>query len=480
MAAAAFAWLLTTAAHEAGEQRRLIYSYDGADRLADWPRFASTYPYLVSLQRNGHHNCGGTLLNERWVLTAAHCFGTRAAYASSMEVWLHNHSSWHKSGVDLVVAHPDYHIVILNDDIALLRLTDPLPAMAFVRLEAQAQRFAGKKALMAGWGTIDEACQRKEFLLREGDTFIVGSDPCAQSNQFFNWTERICTDHINSTDADMAGAGCGDSGGPLLVMEDDAMVQVGIVSYTTAGRDVFTRVSTYRSWIDGVLKNPPNQSMMVKPLCYGSCCDVPDYLDSFQEECWTWQSYDCTTWDTTEEAKAALLANCPASCKRCPSCEASNLACCDVLGYADAAGQPCSAWQGTDCATAGQYGFSIQQRADLTRNCPVSCAVCSAGTDCADDWDWIDRHGYSCAEWRGYKCQDAAEKYGYHPTSEEELLRNCPLSCGSCAATMSGETSTSSSTLSNAAVGATTDAGIQISSSSTMRIFSILLPLAMA
>lgn len=38
---------------------------DSAD--AEWP-------WVVSIQKNGTHHCAGSLLTNRWVVTAAHCF----------------------------------------------------------------------------------------------------------------------------------------------------------------------------------------------------------------------------------------------------------------------------------------------------------------------------------------------------------------------------------------------------------------------
>ena len=61
-------WLLVAAARPAdggGGRRSLIL---GGDELGGAP-----HPWMVSLQHRNRHFCGGTLLDERHVLTAAHC-----------------------------------------------------------------------------------------------------------------------------------------------------------------------------------------------------------------------------------------------------------------------------------------------------------------------------------------------------------------------------------------------------------------------
>lgn len=426
-----------------GKERRLIYSYNDSDRPVDWPRYADAFPYLVSIHSDGAHTCGGTLLNENWVLTAAHCFGTSASPVDHMEVRMKDGGdNWNVAKVDLVVVHEAYDLDLILNDIALMRLASPLNASKFAKLQMSDQRHNGSQALIAGWGTIDEACAQFDNVLREGDTFIVGSNICAQTTQFFNWTEWICTDHINSSSQAIAGVGCGDSGGPLFLEENNELVQVGVVSYTSQGKDYFTRVFTYLDWLNGVQNNPPSESIMVKPRCVGSCCDDANYLDAFSEECWTWLNFDCSAWDAPAEDVAVLLANCPATCGICPSCEATNVQCCDVAGFTDAAGQPCSFWTGSlDCSAAP---FSATQVANLQSNCQHSCGLCSPGADCTDKGGWLDALGYACIQWRGYDCSSAVETYGYFSQDQADVMRHCPLSCGLCSAgpTSSGALST--------------------------------------
>ncbi|GLG96317.1 Serine protease grass [Gryllus bimaculatus] len=215
------------------------------------------------------YNCAGTLIAERYVLTAAHCVVRRTSQVVSVRLGEYNtatpidckelqfqpqRQACLPPPIDVdvqhIVTHPDYNRATSYHDIALLQLAWPVD---FVREEfvrpvclpaaADLQNFAldGKKLVAAGWGTADlETGQGSEVLL----DVVVPAVGLQQCQEAYRRGRDSCT---------------GDSGGPLmreaLVAGEAKTVQFGVVSFGprscgTAGvPGVYTRVGHYMQWI---------------------------------------------------------------------------------------------------------------------------------------------------------------------------------------------------------------------------------------
>ncbi|XP_055679334.1 chymotrypsin-1-like [Lutzomyia longipalpis] len=241
-------------------------STKGEQRIVGGKNAEEPYPYQISLQvfvkgnkvgpfgrDDGYrHNCGGSIINDYYVVTAAHCVEDYSV--DRLEI-LAGTSKLDSGGerykVDNYLIHPDYE-VLNTSDIALIRTTEPFnfsnPNIGTIDYNDE-YIGGGVECVLTGWGyTTPIRIGNPPNDLQEVYVPTITNEQCREEGMSVNPTE-ICT----KSEKLFTGACGGDSGGPLAIKERNLLV--GIVSYGTiicaiGSPDVFTRASAFKEWID--------------------------------------------------------------------------------------------------------------------------------------------------------------------------------------------------------------------------------------
>ena len=228
---------------------------------------------MVSVAVFGGHNCGGTLIDEEWVLSAAHCYHDpsnpdAAPDPAPFRVYVGggNLDTADYQPVETIAIHPGYDPLRSVNDLALLRLAEPssAPVQPLAARTDEALWAPGGRATAVGYGLTSSDAEEVSSQLLQVDVPIVGDAECDQDYGDIDDARHLCAGE-RGTEADPGAGVCqGDSGGPLFSAPDSAgrRLQLGITSFggpqcAVELPAVWTEVAQYRGWIDGIVGGGP-------------------------------------------------------------------------------------------------------------------------------------------------------------------------------------------------------------------------------
>jgi len=224
--------------------------------------YSGQFPYQVALFLNttdGNFFCGGVILNNETVGTAAHCVENLRSVEVVAGAWnisrIETTQISYYVNASAVRSHVGYNPRTLVNDIALIRVQPGFvnnSYVSIVRLPRKAQvqtDLTGTNGTTSGWGRPTNNATRISDTLRFVTTTAISNAQCGQ-------TFAIAASHLCFSGLRGQSSCNGDSGGPVVTNLNGNGTVVGIVSFgSSLGCDrgyphVYTRITSFIPWIE--------------------------------------------------------------------------------------------------------------------------------------------------------------------------------------------------------------------------------------